>query len=111
MTLLTHIYDFSTLFFLILWPMPLYGTGYIFSKQFFTGWVVVGIIWIFCSFIAVVIYPAWESRATIMRVTRHMFGGKSSQGEFSREPVIVAEGSGTVTPERKGGNVSDGEKP
>lgn len=46
-----------------------------------------------------------------MRVTRHMFGGKSSQGEFSREPVIVAEGSGTVTPERKGGNVSDGEKP
>lgn len=22
---------------LILWPMPLYGTGYIFSKKFFTG--------------------------------------------------------------------------
>lgn len=26
-----------TLALLILWPMPLYGTGYIFSKKFFTG--------------------------------------------------------------------------
>jgi Na+/proline symporter len=24
---------------LILWPMPMYGSGYIFSKKFFTGWV------------------------------------------------------------------------
>ncbi len=33
-----------TLILLILWPMPLYGTGYIFSKPFFTGWVTVGIL-------------------------------------------------------------------
>ena len=30
---------FMTIAFLILWPMPLYGTGYIFSKKFFTGYV------------------------------------------------------------------------
>jgi urea-proton symporter len=40
---------FLTVAFLVLWPMPLYGTGYIFSLEFFTGWVVVGIIWIFLS--------------------------------------------------------------
>jgi urea-proton symporter len=28
---------FMTIAFLVLWPMPLYGTGYIFSKGFFTG--------------------------------------------------------------------------
>jgi urea-proton symporter len=28
---------FMTVAFLVLWPMPLYGTGYIFSKKFFTG--------------------------------------------------------------------------
>lgn len=33
-----------TLALLILWPMPMYGTGYIFSKKFFTGRVV-GIMW------------------------------------------------------------------
>ncbi|KAI9848261.1 MAG: hypothetical protein M1837_000525 [Sclerophora amabilis] len=27
-----------TLILLILWPMPLYGSSYIFSKSFFTGW-------------------------------------------------------------------------
>ena len=83
--------------FLVLWPMPMYGSGYIFSKKFFTGWVTVGIIWIFCSFIAVGIYPAWESRATLIRVTKVMFTGKVPP------PTIMhgeteAESSGTATP-------------
>jgi hypothetical protein len=30
---------FMTVAFLILWPMPMYGSGYVFSKKFFTGWV------------------------------------------------------------------------
>jgi Na+/proline symporter len=38
-----------TICLLVLWPMPMYGTGYIFSLKFFTGWVVVGIMWIFFS--------------------------------------------------------------
>jgi hypothetical protein len=38
-----------TICLLVLWPMPMYGTGYIFSLRFFTGWVVVGIMWIFFS--------------------------------------------------------------
>lgn len=28
---------FMTLAFLVLWPMPMYGSGYVFSKKFFTG--------------------------------------------------------------------------
>lgn len=100
----------STLIFLVLWPMPLYGTGYVFSKKFFTGWVVVGIIWIFCSTLAVVIFPAWESRETAIKVIRHMLGRKPASGGATGDPVLVAEGSGAVTPERKGPNMSDGEK-
>jgi SSS family transporter len=71
--------------FLILWPMPLYGSGYIFSKKFFIGWVVVGIIWIFCTFIAIVIYPIWESRATLTKVIAAMVGSKT-------KPRVVVEG-------------------
>jgi len=44
---------------LILWPMPMFGTGYIFSKKFFTGWVVCCFLWLFCSAICVGIYPLW----------------------------------------------------
>lgn len=42
---------------LVLWPMTMYGTGYVFSKKFFTGWVAVGFVWIFFSTIMVIIYP------------------------------------------------------
>ena len=38
---------FLTVALLLLWPIPMYGSSYVFSKPFFTGWVVVGIIWIF----------------------------------------------------------------
>lgn len=31
---------FLTVALLVLWPMPLYGSGYVFSKKFFTGWIV-----------------------------------------------------------------------
>ncbi|CAN8100734.1 unnamed protein product [Discula destructiva] len=62
-----------TLAFLVLWPMPMYGTGYIFSKQFFTGWVVVGIIWIFCSLFAVGLFPIFEGRKTLAYTARAIF--------------------------------------
>lgn len=38
-----------TLALLVLWPFPMYGSGYVFSKKFFTGWVTVGIMWLFFS--------------------------------------------------------------
>lgn len=88
--------------------MPLYGTGYIFSKSFFTGWVVVGIIWIFCSLLAVGVYPAWESRATALRVIRVIFTGKgASPHVVVGEPAIGEETSGTVTPEKRDMSVKD----
>lgn len=62
-----------TLALLILWPMPMYGSGYIFSKKFFTGWIVVGILWLFCSSAAVGIYPLWEGRHTSSRTIKAIF--------------------------------------
>ncbi|KAI2465437.1 Na+/solute symporter [Annulohypoxylon bovei var. microspora] len=56
-----------TLAFLILWPFPMYGSSYVFSKPFFTGWVTVGIIWIFCSLGAVGLFPIFEGRQTLLR--------------------------------------------
>ncbi|KAI0475752.1 Sodium:solute symporter family-domain-containing protein [Xylariaceae sp. FL0804] len=59
-----------TLSFLVLWPFPMYGSDYIFSKPFFTGWVTVGIIWIFCSLGAVGLFPVFEGRHTLARTVR-----------------------------------------
>lgn len=53
--------------------MPMYGSGYIFSKPFFTGWVTVGIIWIFCSFGAVGLFPVYEGRRTLFRTFKYIY--------------------------------------
>jgi hypothetical protein len=93
-----------TLVLLILWPMPLYGTGYIFSPSFFAGWVVVGIIWLIGSTLAVGVYPLWEGRSSLAR----NFGGiwkdiTGRGGAKHARPGVVVEGekvveSGTQTP-------------
>ncbi|KAL9948702.1 hypothetical protein D7B24_000661 [Verticillium nonalfalfae] len=89
-----------TLAMLILWPMPMYGSAYIFSKPFFTGWVVVGIMWIFCSFCAVGLYPIFEGRATLIHTVKSMLGGKKPTRHVITEGQGDGEGiSGTATPD------------
>ncbi|TLS28360.1 hypothetical protein PpBr36_00194 [Pyricularia pennisetigena] len=88
--------------FLVLWPMPMYGSGYVFSKPFFTGWVTVGIIWIFASTGAVGVFPLWEGRYSILRVTKGMLGMKT-KSSGSGEPIegVVAYESKTGSEEKK----------
>lgn len=68
-----------TLCLVILWPMPMYGTKYIFSKKFFTGWVVVLIIWMFFSSFMIIIYPLYESRDGIGHAFRGIYWDLSGQ--------------------------------
>lgn len=92
-----------TVILLVLWPMPLYGTGYIFSQSFFSGWVVVGIIWLLCSTMAVGVYPLWEGRESLARNFGGMFRELTGKGGRRPGTVSVVEGekspeSGTHTP-------------
>ncbi|KAI4131912.1 MAG: hypothetical protein LQ338_000994 [Usnochroma carphineum] len=70
-----------TLALLILWPMPMYGTGYVFSKKFFTGWVSVGIIWLFCSTFCVGLYPLWEGRHSQVRTFKGIIRDLTGRGK------------------------------
>jgi hypothetical protein len=95
-----------TLIFLVLWPMPLYGTGYVFSQSFFSGWVIVGIIWLLCSTMAVGVYPLWEGRMSLARNFGGMWRDITGKGGRRGRAVEVTEGekadhSGTHTPTAK----------
>lgn len=88
-----------TLCLLILWPMPMYGTGYVFSKKFFTGWVVVGIIWLFCTAFGVVIFPLYEGRESIVYTIRAMFADATGkQKPISTVHVGMEESGGEMSP-------------
>ncbi|VVT46620.1 uncharacterized protein SAPINGB_P001304 [Magnusiomyces paraingens] len=71
--------------FLVIWPMPMYGSHYIFSKKFFTGWVVVGIIWIFCSGFIVVFLPLWDGKHQIINTIRGIYWDVTFQSHKLKE--------------------------
>lgn len=84
----------------------MYGSGYIFSKPFFTGWVTIGIIWIFCSFGAVGLFPVYEGRKTLFRTFKFMY--LDVTGQWHPRTTIQAQepagGKGTPgdhTPQEK----------
>lgn len=97
-----------TLCLLILWPFPMYGSSYVFSEKFFTGWVVVGIIWIFCSLFGVGLFPLWEGKASMMHTFKAIFldiTGKKHPKSYHGHGVDVIEShphldgsDGTETP-------------
>ncbi|KAK6599810.1 urea active transporter [Botrytis cinerea] len=58
---------------IVLWPIPLYR-DWIFTKSFFSGWIVMAIIWHFFAILAVVIYPVWDGRLEIVTVLKGMKG-------------------------------------
>ena len=102
-----------TLVLLVLWPMPLYGSGYIFSQSFFSGWVIVGIIWLMCSTMAVGVYPLWEGRESLARNFGGMWRDITGKGRRRGDHVQVVEGektaaSGTHTPKEADAKALEG---
>jgi hypothetical protein len=69
----------------VLWPIPMYGTGYIFSKGFFTGWIVFTFIWGFFGAVTITCFPLWQSRRQIVAFLTAVFGGLSGR---KQEEVI-----------------------
>jgi hypothetical protein len=69
----------------------MYGTAYMFSKKFFTGWVIVSLLWAFFSFFSVTIFPIIEGRHLLLSWLEDLFGkGSKSQhrGEFDHHHHI-----------------------
>ncbi|OJJ47805.1 hypothetical protein ASPZODRAFT_141375 [Penicilliopsis zonata CBS 506.65] len=88
---------------LILWPIPMYGSSYVFSKKFFTGWVVVGMLWLFGTAFGVVVFPLYEGRHSIVRVVRMMAldaMGKKPALQGHKAPREEGQ-SGIATPTEK----------
>ncbi|KAH6711548.1 urea active transporter-like protein [Leptodontidium sp. 2 PMI_412] len=105
-----------TLALLVLWPMPLYGTGYIFSEKFFAGWVIVGIIWLIGSLMCVGVFPVWEGRKELLFTFKAIYldiTGKQHPSKHHRPETTYVEGkeAGTDTPpavnEKSAGIIED----
>jgi len=59
-----------TLLYLVIIPLPLFFAQTVYGVRGLTAWVVIGILWTFCSAFTVVIYPLYESRVAITQILR-----------------------------------------
>jgi SSS family transporter len=62
-----------TVVLIIIWPIPMFFSHYVFSREFFTFWVALSMIWAICATIAIAIYPIFESRAGIVDLCTGIF--------------------------------------
>lgn len=62
----------------------MYGTAYMFSKTFFTGWVIVSLLWAVFSFSGVTVYPIIEGRHLLVSWVKALFG-KGVKGQHGDE--------------------------
>ncbi|KAK6887570.1 Urea active transporter [Candida tropicalis] len=68
-----------TICLLVLFPMPMYGTGYVFSKKFFTGWVAVFFLWLWYSTFQIVVFPIYEGRHELYHTFRGIYWDLTGQ--------------------------------
>ncbi|KAJ6115935.1 solute symporter family transporter [Penicillium sp. IBT 18751x] len=64
----------------ILVPFTLFGTSYVYSKSFFTGWVVVSFIWVWTSVMICVVYPVIESMGALRSIAGGMWADVKAVG-------------------------------
>jgi len=57
-----------TVVMIILIPLPLFFSSTVYGVAGLSAWVVIGMIWTFCSSFIVVLYPLWESRRAITQI-------------------------------------------
>ena len=72
--LLTLIMDFLV-------PIPMFLSHYVFSQGFFTAWIVITFLWVFCSTAISVILPIVEAAEFFKSLSSKIFGRKQQLRE------------------------------
>ncbi|GKZ72020.1 hypothetical protein AnigIFM50267_008072 [Aspergillus niger] len=63
----------------VLWPLPMYGSKYVFGKGFFTAWVIVGIIWLWITMLVAILYPLLDGgMQQMLQISRALRGRREA---------------------------------
>ena len=63
-----------TIICVVLWPLPLYFSGYVFDLGFYSMWVGIAIVWVSVAAFCIICMPIWEARGGFAEV----FSGKKA---------------------------------
>jgi len=83
-----------TIILILIWPIPMFLSHYVFSKEFFTFWVALSMIWALCATVAIALYPIFESRAGIVQLCGGIFNDlRGMPPAHPEKPAHVTEKS------------------
>ncbi|OGE55829.1 hypothetical protein PENARI_c004G00772 [Penicillium arizonense] len=86
----------------VIWPLPMFGSRYIFGKRFYTAWVVVAIIWLWLSMLVAIFYPIFDGGIQQIRdVYRGLRGRDNIAG------TVASQEKGGTSASPSAGSISD----
>lgn len=65
---------FAFLIVWIIWPFSMYGTRFEFGPKFFSGWLVVSVIWVFLGLLVILFLPPFDGRRQITTIIKGVSG-------------------------------------
>jgi len=57
-----------TIICVVIWPLPLYFSGYVFDLGFYSMWVGIAIVWVSIAAFCIICIPIWEARGGFAKV-------------------------------------------
>lgn len=73
----------------VLWPLPMYASKYIFSKSFFSAWLVIAIIWLWGTLIIAGFFPLIGGHRQFRAIYRSLrYGGTQHQQHQDRNNAV-----------------------
>ncbi|KAE8401837.1 Sodium:solute symporter family-domain-containing protein [Aspergillus pseudonomiae] len=86
----------------VIWPLPMYGSNYVFGKGFFSAWVVVAIIWLWLTMLVAIFYPIFDGGIQqIKQVYRGLRAGDETKKGVGNETSSSTSISDTTPEEVK----------
>lgn len=84
-------------------PLPMYASKYVFSRSFFSAWIVIAIIWLWATLFIAGFFPIIDGRGQLRQIWQALRkkGPRSeTKVESSGSSQVVAEEPIIVTPEK-----------
>lgn len=73
---------------MVVWPLPLYFSGYVFSLFVYSLWVGLAFAWASIAACVIILLPLIESRVGIIQVFKKIAGASASLGQGKRETPL-----------------------
>ena len=79
-----------TLILVVIWPLPLFFSGYIFSFEFFSFWIILSIVWTVAAACFLIIKPIVESKREISLVVSNLLLSIKSHLQIQNHDDLIS---------------------